>query len=81
MMALAVLVFNIIQCSPLPEPEIEKPPVPVDQLDDKGMRYLMQERRKALDELWRRHLLPNANGKALKRLKARPLGRLHNDDA
>lgn len=74
MMALAVVVFVIIQLSPRMEPEPETPPLPVEELGEKAMKYLMQERNEAIKTLGERRMLPDVDVEVL---KARPLGRLH----
>jgi hypothetical protein len=74
MMALALIVFVIIQLSPRMEPEPEIAPLPVEQLDEKAMKYLMQERNEAIKTLGERRMLPDVDVEVL---KARPLGRLH----
>lgn len=74
MMALAAVVFVLIQLSPPMEPEPEAPVVPIDELGEKAMKYLMKERSQAIDILGERRMLPEVDIKAL---KARPLGRLH----
>ena len=82
MMGLAVIVFVLIQLSPPPDPEPERPTVSVEELDERGIKYLMQARDEALDKYWERRLDPDLNLDMLKELKARPLGRLHlNDEA
>lgn len=80
MMGLAVIVFALIQFSPPPDPEPERPLVSVEELDERGMKYLMWARNEALDKYWERRLDPDLNLDRLKELKARPLGRLHLDD-
>lgn len=77
MMALAVIVFVIILLSPPMDPEPDRPPVPVDELGEKAMKYLMKERDEAIDALSERRMLPDVDVEVL---KARPLGRLHIDD-
>jgi hypothetical protein len=74
MMALAVVVLIIIQLSPPMEPEPEVAPIPVEELGEKAMKYLMQERNEAIKTLAERRMLPDVDATAL---KARPLGRLH----
>lgn len=80
MMGLAAIVFVIIQFSPRPDPEPERPILTIDDLDDKAMRTLMRERRNAIKKLWLRGRLPDVDLKKLRQLQARPLGRLHIDD-
>lgn len=77
MMGLAVIVFVLIQLSPPPDPAPERPTVSIEELDERGMKYLMRERDQALDMYWERHLDPDLNLDRLQELKARPLGRLH----
>lgn len=74
MMALALVVFVVIQSSPPRQPEPKTPVVPIDELDEKTMGYLLKERRQAIDILGERRMLPDVDVKVL---KARPLGRLH----
>ncbi|MGP6170266.1 hypothetical protein ACTU6U_07985 [Microbacterium sp. A196] len=74
MMALAVVVFVVIAVSPPQAPIVETQAIPIDELDEKAMRYVMQERNDAIDALAERRLLPDVD---IKVLKARPLGRLH----
>lgn len=74
MMVSALVVFAIIGLSPPKEPEPEAPVVPVEELNEKAMGYLLKERRQAIDILGERRLLPDVDVKVL---KARPLGRLH----
>src|SRR5690606_14459981 len=74
MMALALVVFLVIQLSPRMEPEPETPPVPVEELGEKAMKYLLQERNEAIKTLAERRMLPDIDVEVL---KARPLGRLH----
>lgn len=78
MMALAAVVFVLIQLSPPQEPVPEAPAISVKELNEKAMGYLMKERNQAIDILGeRRMLLENVD---IKVLKARPLGRLHIED-
>lgn len=74
MMGLAALLFLLIQFSPRPDPEPQKPTVPIEELDEKALRYLMRERNEAIDIYVRRRLGPELDAKVL---KARPLGQLH----
>lgn len=74
MMALALVVFVIIQLSPKGEPEPEAPPIPISELSEKAMKYVVQERNDALGKLKERRMLPDIDVEVL---KARPLGRLH----
>lgn len=74
MMAMALVVIVIIQLSPPMEPEPITPAMPIEQLDEKAMGYLMKERSEAIGILGERRMLPDVD---IKVLKARPLGRLH----
>src|SRR5690606_34550415 len=74
MMAMALVVFVLIQLSPPKEPVPEASAVSIDELGEKAMRYLMKERSQAIDILGERRMLPAVD---IKVLKARPLGRLH----
>lgn len=74
MMALAGIVFVIVRLSPPMEPEPRIPPIPVEQLDEKAMKYLIRERNDAIQTLAKRRMLPNVDVDVL---RARPLGRLH----
>lgn len=74
MMGLAAVLFVLVQLSPLPEPQQE---VALEDLDEKTVKRLVTLRRRAIDTLVERGLLPDENIDAL---KARPLGRLHIED-
>jgi len=75
MMALAVIVFVIIVLSPPMDPIVSAPPIPVEELSEKALKYVMQERNDAIKTLAERRMLPE--GADVDVLKARPLGRLH----
>lgn len=74
LIVVALVAFVIIQLSPRQPQQQAKAQVAIDELDEKGMRYVMQERNEAIDALARRHMLPDIDVAVL---KARPLGRLH----
>lgn len=74
MMALAAVVIVIIQLSPPMEPEPETPAMPIEELGEKALKYVMKERNDAIDKLAERRMLPGIDVNVL---KARPLGRLH----
>lgn len=74
MMGLAAVVFVVILLSPPQLPVVPPPPIPIDELGEKAMQYVMQERADAIDTLAERRLLPDVD---VTELKTRPLGRLH----
>lgn len=74
MMALALVVMVFIQLSPPMEPVPETAVVPIEELSEKALRYVMKERNDAIDKLAERRMLPDVDVEVL---KARPLGRLH----
>lgn len=76
-MGLAAILFLLIQLSPPPDPEPERPTVSIEDLDERAMRHLMRVRNEALDKYWSRRLDPDLNVDVLKELKTRPLGKLH----
>ena len=77
MMGLALVFCIVIQFSPKAEPEPARQPVPLSELNEKAMGYLMRERNAAIDIYVRRELGEERDADIL---KARPLGQLHVGD-
>lgn len=77
MMGLAILLFILVQMSPLPEMKVQE--IALEDLDEKTVKRLLMLRGRAIDTLVQRGLI-NSDVADINVLKARPLGRLHIED-